>query len=126
MGTWDIGAFDNDRTLDTLARLKDVNGPGVNAFLWTALDSRFKEVEFLAIALIDIIYNDREKELEPCLTTTMIKEYVLAPSTEVDDKLRREAYQRVCYLIEKGNDSNWKDWDAREKELLRLKKSLEK
>lgn len=120
MSTWDFGAFDNDRALDTLAMLKNVNRPGINAFLWTALDSRFEEVEFLAIALIDIIYNDREKELE------MLREYILAPLTEVDDKLRREAYQRVCYLIEKGNDSNWKDWDAREKELLRLKKSLER
>lgn len=124
MGAWNVGAFDNDRALDTLAMLKDVNGPGVNAFLWTALESQYEEVVVLAIAIIDIIANEKEKELKQCLVTTMLKNYVLGLDIKDIVLLKREAYQKACYLIEQGNVMGWKDWIARKKYLVSLKDSL--
>lgn len=124
MGAWDVGAFDNDRALDTLAMLKNVNGPGVNAFLWTALDSIYEETVVLAIAIIDIVFNDKEKELKPCLATSLLKNNILGLEIEDINSLRKEAYQKVCYLIEQGNVLGWKNWTARRKELRRLKESL--
>lgn len=124
MGAWNVGAFDNDRALDTLAMLENVNGPGVNAFLWTALESQHEEVVVLAIAIIDIIANEKEKELKQCLVTTMLKNYVLGLHIEDIVLLKREAYQKVCYLIEQGNISKWNNWKARKKYLVDLKDSL--
>ena len=123
MGCWDVGAFDNDRALDTLAMLENVNGPGVNAFLWTALDSTYEEIVVLAIALIDIIHKGNVDDYQHSLGTLMTENNVLNVA-EDDKKLRREAFYKVCYLIEQGNVLNWKDWSNRKKYLLGLKESL--
>ena len=123
MGSWDVGAFDNDRALDTLALLENVNREGLDAFLWTAIDSSDEDVVFLAIALIDIIHKGDKAKLKSSYTTTFIKQNVLSVA-EDDIKLRREAYQKVCYLIEQGNTRRWKNWRARREDLVKLRDSL--
>ena len=124
MGAWNVGAFDNDRALDTLAMLKDVNGPGVNAFLWTALDSTYEEIVVLAIAIIDIVSNGKEDKLTQSFATTILKKDVLSLDIKDIALLKRESYQKVCYLIEQGNVTGWKNWIARKKYLVNLKDSL--
>ena len=123
MGTWNVGAFDNDEALDTLAMLENVNQEGLNAFLWVALDSKREEVVTMASSLIDIIHKGKQTKLPQCYTNTFIKKNILSVA-EDNLKLRREAYQRVCYLIEQGNVAGWKNWTAREKELIKLRDSL--
>ena len=123
MGTWDVGAFDNDLALDTLSMLENVNKEGVNAFLWAALDSTYEEVVTLAIALVDIIHKENVDDYPHSLGTLLTENNVLSVA-EDNDMLRREAYHRLCYMIDQGNVRNWKDWSARKKYLMKLKKSL--
>ena len=123
MGSWNVGAFDNDKAMDTLAMLENVNEEGLKAFLWTALDSVHEEIRTFAIGLIEVIHTDNMEHINIEYTKTFIQLFIQTVAID-DGLLRREAYQRVCLMLEQGNINQWRDWSAREKELLRMRDNL--